>query len=357
MSTPPARFPAPTSARPDSGPAYDGSRLALIVGHYKSGSSWLDNVLSVHPDVRGLQETHVFRYALKNSISGAVEKLFTISSWAEGGWRNLPRQRAGQAWHFVRSLSRPARHQAERPNTCLDLSLLSQWRLRRHLAASPSPKEFCRRFFAFLDAELRPARYLVEKTPNNTQFVPFIRTVFPKAKLIAIYRDGRDVCVSAKFFQVHRAQKDPTSSATSVRRGFEETIRNWRQQIAHQLEYARTHDLHTLSYKALLADGPAVPTALLAFLDLPRDSAIVAEMLRKASVEVMTGRQSGQESLSSFYRKGGAGDWEEPLHRGRQTDLQRHRRRPACHPRVRARQLVVSAGLAPRAERPCSNRC
>lgn len=304
MSSPPLAPAADAATRPTapeagSSAAYDGSRLALIVGHYKSGSSWLDNVLSVHPDVKGLQEAHVFRYALENPIPVAVEKLYTVSSWAEGGWRNLPRQRAGRAMDVVRSLYQPRRQQKERPQTCLDLPLRSQWRLKRHLLASGSPEEFCRRFFAFLDAELRPGRYLLEKTPNNTQFVPFIRSLLPGAKLIAIYRDGRDVCVSAKFFEAKLGKE----------RGFEANIRNWRKQIEFQLEYARTHGLYTLSYEALLAEGATVLTPLLEFLDLPRDTETVAEMLRKASFEFITGRQAGQEDSSRFYRKGIAGDW------------------------------------------------
>ena len=37
--------------------------LAFILGHYKSGSTWLANLLCLHPDVMGLRETHVFRYS------------------------------------------------------------------------------------------------------------------------------------------------------------------------------------------------------------------------------------------------------------------------------------------------------
>ena len=39
----------------------NGSKLGFIVGHYKSGSTWLINLLSLHPGIRGVSETHVFR--------------------------------------------------------------------------------------------------------------------------------------------------------------------------------------------------------------------------------------------------------------------------------------------------------
>jgi hypothetical protein len=55
----------------------DGAQLALVVGHYKSGSSWLDNILSGHPWIRGLSETHVFRYTATMDLATATTNLWT----------------------------------------------------------------------------------------------------------------------------------------------------------------------------------------------------------------------------------------------------------------------------------------
>jgi hypothetical protein len=38
--------------------SFDSARFVFIVGHYKSGSTWLLNMLSLHPEVRGVQETY-----------------------------------------------------------------------------------------------------------------------------------------------------------------------------------------------------------------------------------------------------------------------------------------------------------
>ena len=53
----------------------DSSRLGFIVGHYKSGSTWLLNLLSLHPGIRGVGETHIFRFSeqkLVEHFSSAV---------------------------------------------------------------------------------------------------------------------------------------------------------------------------------------------------------------------------------------------------------------------------------------------
>ena len=43
-----------------------------------------------------------------------------------------------------------------------------------------------------------PARFIVEKTVSNTLRVEFVRSIFPQAKIIHLFRDGRDVALSAR---------------------------------------------------------------------------------------------------------------------------------------------------------------
>src|SRR6185295_16765022 len=89
---------------------------------------------------------------------------------------------------------------ADRPTTRHDLSLIDQYLFRRRLSKCDSAEEYCRTFFDFLHSRLRPARYLLEKTPTNIHNIPLIRKFFPAAKLVSIHRDGRDVVVSDNYF-------------------------------------------------------------------------------------------------------------------------------------------------------------
>ena len=279
-------------------PAAGGANYAFIVGHYKSGSTWLANLLALHPDIRCLGETNIFRYAATQDIPTATRNLFESSYWGGGGLGNLPRHRLAAAAAAVQRLWRDAPARNARPSTLLDFSVFDRRALKRELLACATGDEYCRRFFEFVGARLKPGAYLVEKTPNHILVTPFIRSVFPQARLIAVYRDGRDVAVSDRFFSARRGRTW----------NLPDSARYWRRLIEAQRAYASQFDIFTCSYESLLENGATTVAALLRFLGLPADGHI-ASMLQYSSISFMTGRRSGQEDQGSFYRKGIRGDW------------------------------------------------
>lgn len=62
--------------------------------------------------------------------------------------------------------------------------------------ATPNVKAFIRKEFTKI-AKRYDAKYIVEKSCANSLRVPFLNAIFPQAKYIFIYRDGRDTVVSA----------------------------------------------------------------------------------------------------------------------------------------------------------------
>jgi hypothetical protein len=262
-------------------------------------------MLSLHPDLVGVSESHVIRLAHESKdFAACTDTVFNKLPWGEGGQRGFLRRRLADLvgpllfWRPRRLATR------EKPTTLHDLGYRDQSRLKEMLLASTSPEDYCRRFFGFLFDRLRPGRYLVEKTPTNIFEVPKIRRIFPEAKLVAIYRDGRDVVVSDKHY---RRNQGLTSYSV------EDSINKWRRAMEAQLEYAQAYDVLTFSYESLLADTADMLRRLLAFLEIPEDRAIQEDMLRRSSFEFTTGRARGQESTNNFYRKGVAGDWVEQL--------------------------------------------
>jgi hypothetical protein len=274
--------------------------LAFIVGHYKSGSTWLINLLSLHPAIRGVGETSIFPYVTSCSdLHECTDNLFTMSFWSEGGFRRLPRHRLSKWARLARRLWKPMLKPEERPTTLMDLSIVDQVRLRRTLLRSRSKEEYCLRFFDFLRGTFRPERWLIEKN-NNIFHVPFIRSVFPKAKLLAIHRDGRDVVVSEKFFLVNEEGRT---------KSLRDAVLDWRKKMEAHRSYVAEHGVYSCSYESLLTDGEATVRGILDLLDLPADRATVADMIRRSSFKFTTGRDNGREQSRSFYRKGVAGDW------------------------------------------------
>lgn len=285
----------------DTSLSEDGRQLAFIVGHYKSGSTWLENLLSLHPAVRGVAETHIFRYVLRaTNFHTATARLYSETHWGSGEVSRLLRHYLAELSRPLRSILKPKLPPHDRPTTSRDLGLIAQYQLKRSLYRSVSPEDFCRRFFQFLHKKLKPRRYLLEKSPTSILLTPFIREVFPNAKLMAIHRDGRDVVVSERFF---------LASEGKPRRSFEDSVLAWREAMQAELDYADKYDIFVCSYRSLSENGESTLRELLHFLGLPLVNETMHDMLRRSSFKFTTGRERGQEDPHSFYRKGMPGDW------------------------------------------------
>jgi hypothetical protein len=286
----------------------NGCDFAFIVGHRKSGSTWLLNLLSLHPEVRGVMETSLFEIGWREpDPRRRTEKVFTTTPWSRGG--GLRARAAHRLTGWAAPLFRSAKPALElppedRPALLPDLSLRDQVLLKRRLQESPDPEEYCRIFFNFLRDRLEPSGYLLEKSPRQVHEIEHIRAVFPTAKLIVIYRDGRDVVVSDRFFT-----RDYGGQPFS----FEHAVRDWRKDMEAQFRHAENHGVYACSYESLLLDGPGVVRGLLDYLHLPCDDELLARLLERSSFRYYTGRDPGQENRKRFYRKGIAGDWKNHL--------------------------------------------
>lgn len=279
----------------------NGDGFAFIVGHRKSGSTWLLNLMSLHPDIRGLMETHLFHLGwVEPDPVRRTERLFSRTPWSEGG-SNLK--------HHLTQLAAPLLKRAkpalmlkkeERPATLPDLGLLDQMALRRELCRTAPPEEYVHRFFHFNKDRLRPRRYLLEKSPRHVNHMDKIQGVFPKARMIVIYRDGRDVVTSDKFF---------TRDYGGQPFDFAEGVRAWRQDMEAHLDGIDRYPVFACAYEKLLSDGASVARDLFQFLDLPHDDRLIQDLLERSSFKFYAGRDPGQEDRKRFYRKGVVGDW------------------------------------------------
>ncbi|NUO80934.1 sulfotransferase [candidate division KSB1 bacterium] len=279
--------------------------LVFILGNYKSGSTWLLKILSLHPEIRSLSETHIFHHvAAAQNFEDCTHKLFHEVPWSNGGTRQL------LAYRLLR-LSRPlvqrwrpdfALPSRDRPAGLPDLSWFEQRALQRNLKLMGTKEEYCRYFFQFLAERLQPRKYLLEKSTDATRYAPFIHSVFPQAKLLVIYRDGRDVVTSSRFFTENHLKRNSWSLPSSIMK--------WRSEIEAQLQYGESHGLFTCAYEDLLANSAVVVQRLFNFLALPQDDHLLTNILQRTSFKSMTGRNAGEEARDRFIRKGVSGDWQ-----------------------------------------------
>jgi hypothetical protein len=103
-----------------------------------------------------------------------------------------------------------------------------------------------------------------EKTPEHTGRLPRIRQLFPEAKILVLYRDGRDVAAS-----LSRMPWMPSNLYVNflVWLYYHWVVQNEKRKAAANLYFAR--------YEDIVADPEKRLGAILQFLELPYESAVV----------------------------------------------------------------------------------
>lgn len=143
--------------------AVDLERVIFIIGVGRSGTTLLQCMLNAHSRVAFLPETHFLRrYADKPRLAAKVRRL--------GMKTLLPR----------------LRRDADVGRAGIDPEYFSD---------SPDMREWFRRLLRYF-ASARKADRVGEKDPKNIEHLPLIRQWFPRAQVIHLVRDPRDVMVS-----------------------------------------------------------------------------------------------------------------------------------------------------------------
>jgi hypothetical protein len=107
------------------------------------------------------------------------------------------------------------------------------------------------------------AVYFGDKTPEHTGYLPRIRALFPDAKILVVYRDGRDVAVSLS--------RMPWMSSDvyvnfAVWLYYQWVVRAARHEFGAQIYFAR--------YEDVVADPARELGGILDFLGLPYEAAV-----------------------------------------------------------------------------------
>lgn len=282
----------------------------FVVGHGKSGTTWVARILGSHPEVLCLWEGRLFgrewhrpdlgeveAQVPPRTLSGAIAASRDLRLWAERSvWA-----KKGDADEHLANLTRLA----------LDY---------------------------FLDQRLRRTgkKIVGDKTP----FLPGARTVaeihdlYPEARVIHVIRDGRDAEVSWMHHRWNRSRekggiqvlkpgeaerreaylKDP-AGGTGLFDGAELRARaaQWRQTVGEAREQGPKlfgGNYAEVRYEDLLEDAPAEAAGLFRLLGAGAGDALVRRCVEEASFERLSGgRRAGDEDPASLLRKGVSGDW------------------------------------------------
>jgi len=135
----------------------------------------------------------------------------------------------------------------------------SKEQFRRMLKKAGSQKEFIDTFFAYY-MQGKSGNIWAEKTPSNAYCFEEILTLYPEARIIHIYRDGRDVITSF------------------IKRGMSPyyAVMLWLYNTAHALKMRDHPNYYELKYEDLVTNPEIILQDLCGFLGLNYDNKMLS---------------------------------------------------------------------------------
>ena len=163
--------------------------------------------------------------------------------------------------------------------------------------------------------DLKPAiRFQGDKTPNYVYALNWLREIFPEARFIYVMRDGRDAAASIidQKMRLLRAETHRPYDTRTRRSDLESFVRKWLEvtQLARDFDRAWPNRMITLRYETLIRDPHKEIARAVRFLGAGHDVNQIAACVAHGALEKWSGgRAPGEADPDSFFRKGVTGDW------------------------------------------------
>jgi len=248
----------------------------FIGGAPKSGTTWLQKCLDLHPDIVCSGEGHLHEFIVKpltEILSAYNRKLAVVGRVVYEGEPYYGQVTRREQIEIIRGV----------------MSLLMSRRTK------PG------------------ARLIGDKTPANAKVVEDLAVLFPTMKFVSMLRDPRDVAAS-RIGHARRAgfaaAEDPRSDG--YRDVVKAAVADWRTTVerVHQFGKDRPQQVLVVKYEDLLDSTAEKLRGVFDFLGVETTADQLARIVDGASFEALSGgRPRGVERQDSFYRKGVKGDW------------------------------------------------
>lgn len=246
----------------------------FVVGHMRSGTTWVFDVLSAHDEVAGLFESRIF-------TGSGVGPLLRDMHWEHERHERMFSRRMALGQILTRD------------EVIADVrALCDEW-----FSRALSPGE----------------RFLVEKAPADATAVRAFAALYPEARVVHVLRDGRDVAIStAEGRRTWMRAPRATGEAPSERRMLWSIGRNWSSLVKGLRELAARDDgppVHEVRYEDMHARPRETARALFDFCGIPAGDGALERILDETHFSKLEKTGPG-----SFRRSGLVGEW-----RGRWT--------------------------------------
>lgn len=253
---------------PNTPPARAEPELLFLLGAPRSGTTWLQVLLSHHPDIAAGRETHIFSAYLGRF----VDRWEWESRHGADGLTKLMEEREFEEF-------------------CKGIALAALQKIR----------------------EMKPdARLICEKSPSHSIKAPYIHRLFPHGHFLHLVRDPRDVVASLRA--AGRGWGAYWASTSVV-----DSARSWRTHVEGALSLSGAPRYLQVSYERLRHKPEAELARIYDWLHLPVEpdgirravEETTLEKLRNSSVETAEVQSAPQPP--GFYRSGVAGGWRSEL--------------------------------------------
>lgn len=269
------------------GPDQSPSRIIVyaLLGAAKSGTTWIQRLLSAHPQIH-CAESRAFGTYFDPNNPTAIH--ITVDS-------------------FVQNLAR-----------------------YYHPPAGVDDRFYEQMLFSIVDAIGRTTLEQCAKPIYGEKITPYwgtgrevverLSAYNPALRLVHLIRDPRDVVVSGFVHQANIRIASDHPSASHYRQCLdsqridddilESSLALWLDTNAAAAEASNRFDLLLLRYEDLLDRTPHEVQRLLRFIGASHDADSVETCTQRASFQSLSGgRSRGEEDRTNFFRKGIAGDW------------------------------------------------
>jgi hypothetical protein len=229
----------------------------FVIGAARSGTTWVYDILTAHPEVAGAYESWLFTPA------NGLGSLFTEAHW--------PKKPSGLGQLLERE----------------DLITYARQMAVNILGHAIYPEH----------------HYLVEKSPSHIFNIALIRELFPDARFIHVIRDGRDVSVSVRAARNAWMRTWRATFGRSVRT----SAQSWKNAVEAGQKQALTLGDHYLEvrYEALRRDPFAEYRRMFDFCGIPHDDDVLNLVHAKTDFE-----QNFRPNEDAFRRGARIGDWQ-----------------------------------------------
>lgn len=251
-----------------------GSLPVFFVGGLpRSGTTWVQQLLNAHPQLLCLGESHFFNDLVPSVID-------VIKEYGE--------RRAESRDTWAPTVRGPP------------VRLLGPMMYAAFIALVQANLD---------DRSVEPLVAIGEKTPDNIMRLDQMWSIFPRARFVNVVRDGRDGAVSA--FIRFRPKLPQEMTQLDYARAY---AKGWSARIREARKAAIGKPYIEVRYEQLHADPEAEAGRLFTFLGASAEQRVVADALRTASFEALSGgRKRGQQDATSHYRRGEVGGWADVL--------------------------------------------